>query len=608
MLSEGRDESFRRRHSARLGTWIATFGPARREDFLDRRPGTPFLYALASTVLAIAAIHFAEPVLAPLAIAGILGVVLDGAVKRVERIGLGRVRIGRVVAVLVVALGISGAFVGTIWIVATQGSELAKNLPGYRSTLQSKVEAPIRALERTLGRLRGTAAPGEAEAPNPPTLLPNDAGLVGVVAGWAGSLASIIATAGVVVVLLIFLLIERDDLRDRVLRVAGRSDLRLTGSALGEASERVARYLRSLALLNCGHGLAVGAVLALLGVPGALLFGLTAALLRFVPYIGPIIAAFAPLALSAAVFDGWTMVLWVGVFLGALELVSNNFVEPLVYGTSVGLSPFAVILSAIFWAWLWGPVGLVLATPLTVCFVVMGRHVPGLETISILLGDSQALKAFERIYERLLARDLESASAAVAEQNLGKTPAATWDGTLIPALRLLERDRQARALASDDVAYVRDAFDAWIAELGDPPSAQDASAAPVLCAGAGSFADEIVSAGLARILVSHGLRAETLSAPPASQQGGADGAVLCLSALDASGISVRQVLRRWGAAVPRLQIVVGVWGAEPARVAELRAALGEHTGAELVTTLERAIDALGRRARFGPPSAFRAAG
>jgi predicted PurR-regulated permease PerM len=581
---------------------------------LDRWIRTPFLSALATAVLAITAIYFAAPVLAPLAVAVILSVVLGGAVKRVEHLGFGRLRLGRVPSVLVVALGISAAFAGMGWIVASEGSELIRHLPEYRQTLRGKVREPIDAVEQAMGQIRSASAAGAKAAPRHLEIIPGDAKLVGFAAGWVGSIASLAASAGIVVVLLIFLLIEREGLRDRVLRVAGRGELRLTGSALGEASERVARYLRALALLNCGHGLAVGAGLALLGVPGALLFGLLAGVLRFIPYVGPLIAACAPIALSVAVFDGWSTVLWVSLFLGALELVSNNFVEPWLYGSSVGLSPFAVILSAIFWAWLWGPIGLVLATPLTVCVVVMGRHVPGLETLSILLGDSQALKPFERIYERLLARDLESAAALIAEQNRDQPAIETWDRTLIPALRLLERDRQTRDLESDDLAFAREAFDVWIAELTETPPAESSPSAeaPVLFAPAGAFADEIVSAGLARVLVAKGIAAHSFGRLLASELVEAvsreGGAVLCLSALDSRAAPVRHLLRRLRASAPGLRILVGFWGEDATRLSELRASLGSEAGVELVTTLEEAVESLGRLARLEPKPALRAAG
>ena len=570
---------------------------------MERWFRTPFPSALATAVLAVAALYFAEPVLAPLAVAGLLSVVLGGAVKRVERLGFGRVRLGRVASVLVVAVAISAGFVGMGWIVANEGSDLAKRLPEYRRTLLARVREPIDRFESTARQMRDMAAPEAAkDRPRQVEIVDGDSELMSFAAGWAGSVASLAATAGIVVVLLIFLLIERDDLRDRVLRVAGRGDLRLTGSALREASERVARYLRALALLNCGHGIAVGAGLALIGLPGALLFGLLAALLRFIPYAGPLIAACAPLLLSVAVFNDWTMVLWVGLFLGGLEVVSNNFLEPWLFGTSVGLSPFAVILSAVFWAWLWGPIGLVLATPLTVCLVVVGRHVPGLETLAILLGDSQALQPFERIYERLVARDLESAVALVAEQNRESSAVETWDRALIPALRLLERDRLTRELEGEDLAHAREAFDLWTGELPEPPALAPAAgrAVQIVCVPAGAFADEIVSAALTRLLESRGVASRAtvrlLTSELVETIASEGAAVVCLSALDSRTAPVRYLVKRLQTSCPGVRIVIGFWGEDAARVAQLRDSLAGGASLDVLTTLGAALDLLADRA------------
>jgi predicted PurR-regulated permease PerM len=579
---------------------------------LDPRTRSLLPSSIATAVLAVAGLHFAEPVLAPLAAAGILSVVLGGAVQRVERFGFGRVRLGRIASVLVVAVGITAVFAGIGWIVANEGSELTTHLPEYRQTLREKIRGPVDAFDRAMRQIRSrSGSPSEARA-HPAELVPTDSELVGFVAGWAGSIVSIGATAGIVVVLLIFLLIEREDLRNRVLRVAGRGDLRTTGSWLGEASERVARYLRALALLNCGHGLAVGVGLALLGVPGALLFGLLAAVLRFVPYAGPLVAACAPLALSAAVFDGWSMVLWVALFLGALELVSNNLVEPWLYGASVGLSPFAVILSAIFWGWLWGPVGLVLATPLTVCVVVMGRQIPGLETISILLSDSVPLHPFERLYERLLARDPESAQALIAELSEEEAPTALWDGTWIPALRLLERDRRSGAIEDEDLALVRATFDGWRlddAKARSPLAPSPSSGKPVLCIAGEGFADEILSAALAHLLAGCGVPARSPASETVDAAARGNATVLCISALDPSAVSLGPLLRRLRERTPPPRVVVGFWGADAARLRVLRASLGaDGNGAELVGTLHEAIARLGGVSRLPSASAVPASG
>ncbi len=575
---------------------------------MDRWLRTSFLSRAATVVLVIGALYFGQSVLAPLAVAILLSVVLSGAVTRVERLGFRRWRIGRIASVLLVALGISAAFAGTAWIVVNQGSELAEQAPAYQRTLLAKIREPIVGLNRVMRQVRVASTTGRVPASTSLELVPRDADLVSTAAGWVGSIASFAGMAGVVVVLLIFLLIEREDLRDRLLRIAGRGEMRLTGSTLREASERVARYLRSLTLLNVGHGIAVGTGLALIGLPGALLFGLLAGLLRFVPFAGPTIAAIAPLAMSVAAFDGWTTTLWVVLFLGTLELVSNNVVEPWLYGTSVGLSPFAVILSAIFWAWLWGPIGLVLATPLTVCLVVMGRNVSGLETISILLSDSRPLHSYERVYERLVARDLDSATALIAERKRDETPVETWDSTLIPALRLLDRDRQTRELEGDDLVFSREAFDTWIADLAETEEPIESTGGAILCVPTSAFGDEIVSAGLARLLEVRGLRTRALARLPTSETVAVvkdeEDAIVCLSALDSSAIPLRHLVRRLRTGAPRRRFVVGLWGEDALRVSQLRAALAGDANIEFVSSLGEMVQALGGGAELvlSPPA------
>ncbi|MEZ4282344.1 MAG: AI-2E family transporter [Myxococcota bacterium] len=558
---------------------------------------------MATTILVVAAIDFARSVLAPLAFALLLSVVLAGVVSRVERLGFRSWRIGRVAAVLLISIAISATFAATGWTVVSQGRLLSKELPEYQRNLEERVREPIDAVNGALRRLRGAPPPSPRDPSPASELIPRDAELVGFVAGWAGSIASLVATAGAVIVLLIFILIERENLRDRILRVAGRGELRATGSTLRETSERVEGYLKALTLLNLGHGLAVGAGLALLGLPGALLFGILAALLRFIPYAGPLIAATAPLAMAVAAFDGWSMVLWVGAYLGALELVSNNFFEPWLYGTRVGLSPFAVVLSAIFWGWIWGPVGLVLATPLTVCLVVIGRHVSGLEKLSILLSDAQPLQLHERVYERLLARDLDGASALIGDQDHDRTPLETWDETLIPALRLLERDRRAQELEEEERAFARESFAIWIAEWTDVLDDGSPEIPRVVCVPLADFGDEIASAGLARLLALNGIPSRALpnEIDTVLRQTVApdDEPVVVLSAMDARTIPIGQFVTRLRRTKPRQRICVGLWSEASARVEAVRKALGEQSDVILVTSVGEVLAVLDDRARTG---------
>ena len=230
-----------------------------------------------------------------------------------------------------------------------------------------------------------------------------------------GPLIEPLATTGIVIVFVVFMLLQREDLRDRFIRLVGTSDLHRTTQALGDAAERVGRYLLMQLVVNVAYGIPIGIGLWLIGVPNPLLWGMLSIVLRFVPFIGPIIAAAFPLALSIAVDPGWTMLLWTAALFIVLELISGNIVEPWLYGASTGLSSIAILAAAIFWTWLWGPVGLLLSTPLTVCLVVLGRHVQQFGFLNVLLGSEPVLEPAESLYQRLLAGDPDEATERAEE-------------------------------------------------------------------------------------------------------------------------------------------------------------------------------------------------
>ena len=230
-----------------------------------------------------------------------------------------------------------------------------------------------------------------------------------------GPLVSPLATAGIVIVFVIFMLLKREDLRDRFIRLAGSRDLPRTTQALDDAARRVGRYLLMQLVVNTTYAIPIGIGLWLIGIPNPILWGMLCGLLRFVPYIGPIVAAFFPLALAIAVDPGWTTFLLAGAWFIVVELISNNVVEPWLYGASTGLSPIAIIAAAVFWTWLWGPIGLLLSTPLTVCLVVLGRHVPQLAFLDVILGNEPVLEPPELLYQRLLVGDPNEATERAEE-------------------------------------------------------------------------------------------------------------------------------------------------------------------------------------------------
>ena len=262
------------------------------------------------------------------------------------------------------------------------------------------------------------------------------------------------AGAGLVIVLVVFMLIQREDLRNRLIRFVGYGRLTFTTRALEEAGQRISRYLLMQTIINSSFGLAVGLALYLIGVPYAVLWGFFAAVLRFIPYVGPFAAAIMPSALSLAVFEGWLWpILVVGIFV-ALELICNMVLEPLLYSESAGVSGVGLLVAVAFWTWLWGPVGLVLATPLTVCVVVLGKYVPGMDFIGVLISDQPAMESNISYYQRLLAMD-QAEAAEIVEEHLKTHPQEQlFDGVLIPALNYARRDRELGRLTEDGEQFV----------------------------------------------------------------------------------------------------------------------------------------------------------
>ena len=532
-----------------------------------------WFYSLAVPALVISLLYLGRSVLVPLAVALLLAVMLSPGVERLENFGVGRFGLGRIASVLIVSAGVATVFLGVGWLLGTQGRALLGDVPEYRRVLIGKLHdlrEPIDTIERVAREMRAAAGVSEP-APARVEVVNGDSPLLGQITSWAGSLVSLLGTAGLVVVLLIFLLIEREDLRNRLIRVAGQSNMRLATTTFGDATERVTKYVRALALVNFGHGLAVGMGLWLVGLPGALLFGLLSALLRFVPYVGPWVAAALPIALSVAVFDTWTMPLVIVGFFAVIELLSNNVLEPVVYGASVGLSPFGVILSAIFWAWLWGPIGLVLATPLTVCLVVIGRHVPRLAGLSILLSDAEPLRPAERLYQRLLARDVGESLDLVEEHTEKLGALQAWDEIVLPALCLLDRDQQSRLLQDDELECAREVLEVVISDLQDAQvvDSSDRSRA-IQCLPARAWGDELACRAFAQLLETSGTpalargRVLTAELVEGVQQSGAPAA--CIWSLDPfSTGALRHLVIRLRRQCPQIEIVIGTCGDASAR-------------------------------------------
>jgi predicted PurR-regulated permease PerM len=368
-------------------------------------------------IVAIAVLWFGRDLFIPFALAVLLSFALAPLVRRLRSLGLGRILPVLVSVALAFAL-----IAGLAVVVGNQLVQLAGNLPSYEHNIRQKVAsikpdtgsgvlgraaAVVRDLQREVAEAPAGAPPerdtGAGPPPVPVEIHEPPTSPLDVIRNVAVPLLAPVVTAGLVIVFLIFMLLERENLRDRFIALVGRGQMHVTTEALDEAAQRVSRYLLMQLVVNVTYGIPLALGLWLIGVPNAVLWGVLAALLRFLPYVGPFIAALFPIALAFAVDPGWSMILWVVALIVTLELISNNFVEPLLYGASAGISAIAVILSAIFWTTLWGPVGLFLATPLTVCLAVIGRYVPALRFFDVLLGAEPVLAPEERLYQRLLA-------------------------------------------------------------------------------------------------------------------------------------------------------------------------------------------------------------
>ena len=438
---------------------------AQREAPAPRR-AAPRAAIVIALLLAGAAIHFARPILVPIALAILLAFVLGPVVGPLER------RIGRVSAVAIVIVGLWIAVGIVAWGVARQITSFARELPQYRVQLRQRVaelrqatrDPDMTELQRTLGELLAEVQPGADQAgavvvqgaPEPYITL--------------SALTALLASAGLVTLLLAFVLLERQELRNRLIELTGHRRLAMTTKALDEASRRISHYLLSLTIVNVSFGACVSLGLFALGVPYALAWGVLAGLLRFIPFVGFWVALAVTALFSVATAPGWFQpAVTVALFLG-LALALTFGLEPVLYGQSAGVSRVALVVGIALWTWLWGPVGLIIATPLTVCIIVLGRHVPELRYIAVLIGDEPVLPAPLRFYQRLLARDPDEA-ADVVENHLTAGPASSvYDEVLLPALSAAKTDRLRGMLAEADEQVVLRATIRIVRELSEVPA------------------------------------------------------------------------------------------------------------------------------------------
>lgn len=554
------------------------------------------------TAVVIAALYLGRDLLIPLALAVLLGFLLDPLVRRLKRWGLPRM--AAILLVVSVALGVL-AGIGTY--LGGQLVTLAESLPQYQQTMENKLNtlrqsihgpSVFDGLTNTFKHLRNeiasdleapaTRSEPSASTPNAPAihqvqLAPAESSPMEQAQLWLGHIGNVLFTFGIVLLFVVLVLLDRDGLRERLLRLAG-GNIHLATDALDEASQRIGKYLRMQLIVNVTYGVPLAAGLWLIGVPGAVLWGAVAALMRYVPYVGPALAAVFPLALAFAVGDGWNMLLWTLALIIALELISNNIIEPWLYGESTGLSTLAIIISATFWTALWGPIGLILATPLSVCLLVLGRSIASLSFLEVLLGSDPVLTPPQRLYQRLLVEDVDSAMDLTREiirqqmpdaQDEDSAPSGVthaYDALVLPALRL-------SSLAHTNIATAEQRFrfhsgmDEFLAEMAqayppEPACVPPGQPARVHCLGIRWEVDAIAATAMAHSLQLFGHHAsyseDTLGArinlhalPDLAHT-----EVLCLAVFSTTPQAqiryiARHVRKRW----PHLRIVAGVWNA-----------------------------------------------
>ncbi|WP_149539796.1 AI-2E family transporter [Siccirubricoccus phaeus] len=558
--------------------------PPRRA--LTAGPAGPTLPLLQGVILTVAVLYFARELLIPLALAVLLAFVLAPLVR-----ALRRVAVPRIAAVVLVVLATVALLTGLATLIGGQASSLAENLPRYQATVGEKLAGlggwvgKLQALLAELGRHAAPPAPLSgrgAERPIPVELHSPDPTPFDMLQRLAEPLLGPLATAGIVVILLIFILLYREDLRDRLIRLAGARDLHRAMAAMDDAAWRLSRFFLAQTGLNAGFGVAMGLALWGIGIPNPLLWGVVAAAMRFIPFIGTFIAVAGPLALALAVDPGWGMLITVAILFGVGEAMMGQVFEPLVFGHSTGLSPIAVIAAASFWTWLWGPVGLLLSVPLTVCLVVLGRHVERLQFLEVMLGDDPPLDPEETFYQRALAGDAD-ALAEQAERCLRERPLAAYlDEVALPALVLAQEDAAHGALAPDRRAALDRSLGLLAEDLAEEEDEADAPPLPeawqapgaVLCLpGRGPF-DAEAAMLLALVLTRRGFGVR-LGGEAAE---GAPPRLVCLCLMEGGGsaAAARYLLRRARRRLPGVPYLVLAWSreGEGALAAALRAESG----------------------------------
>src|SRR3954447_14724863 len=428
-----------------------------------KNPATADPSKVAMLIFAVIAfLYFTGEVLKPLALSVLLSFALVPAVRLLERRGLPRA--AAVVLTIVVAMGLLG---GVGYLVGQQLTALARRLPDYQENIEKKLSGVFKPGQRSAGtRLldlanRVTANLEEApageggQAPAIPKVeVVQQPSFQERLRAGTGPYLEFLGVGSFVLILVLFILMGREQLSDRIVGLVGHRQVSLTTRTMEEIGRRISRYLATFALVNSGFGLVIGLGLGLIGVPYAVLWGCLAALLRFIPYVGPAVSFLLPLVFSFAHFPGWVQPLEVVALFAAVEVVLNSYLEPVIYGKTTGISALALLVAAMFWTWLWGGLGLLMSTPLTVCLAVLGKYVPSLSFFATFLREEVDLDPGVRFYQRLLALDQDGATSVI-EAVLKKHPRAeVFDKVLVPTLSMTERDINRDDIDEREVVFI----------------------------------------------------------------------------------------------------------------------------------------------------------
>ncbi len=586
-------------------------------------PEMKSLLGLAVGAVVIGALYFAKTVLIPITLAVMLSFLLSPIVNFLQRV-LRR----RALAVILTMLGALGVFGMVLTLIGSEAATLTVEAPRYAKTIEGKIQglqayaaAHLAVVTNSLGHPNATrtsstpasppVAPGSTTvstsggqravlvevASQPPTPLMVAKTILEPIIGP-------LETFFIVLIVAIFILLQKEDLRDRFIRLFGTSDLHRTTLALDDAGKRLSRYFLSQLAVNTSFGVVIGVGLWAIGVPSPALWGGLAGLLRFVPYIGSFLAALAPMALGAAIDPGWTTAIYAGLLFLIVEPLTGYAVEPLLYGHSTGLSPVSVIVSAVFWTWMWGPIGLILSTPLTLCFVVLGRHVKSLEFFDVLLGDRPALSAKDTFYQRILGANSDEALLQAETFLADKQLVEYYDAVAVKGLRLAAEDERRGTINREQSSNMLSAMRSVMDDLsnrsiapGDNETTTSGdlrNAGGVACIAGGGTFDPAVSMMLAQVLREGGVSAKAFRYEEASRANIADldlskVAVISLNYLELTGspAQVRYLIKRLRQRAPHAEVVAGLCGGDEVALAD--EGLQQTIGADkYVTSLEEA--------------------